>query len=67
MIPLNQGYVFVYHQQLGILASYGNDKYPYGTQQNPGTVIAQLVLPDGSALLATSIDSVTTANLRPRY
>lgn len=67
MIPLNQGYVFVYHQQLGILASYGNDKYPYGTKQNPGTVIAQLVLPDGSALPATSIDSVTTANLRPRY
>jgi hypothetical protein len=62
-IPLKQGIVFVYHQQLGILASYGNDKYPYGTDKNPGTVIAQLVLPNGRALPATSIDSVRTENL----
>jgi len=62
-IPLSRGIVFVYHQQLGILASYGNDKYAYGTEQNPGTVIAQLVLPNGRALPATSIDSVKTVNL----
>jgi len=62
-IPLSRGIVFVYHQQLGILASYGNDKYAYGTEQNPGTVIAQLLLPNGRALPATSIDSVKTVNL----
>jgi len=66
-IPLNRKIVFVYHQQLGILASYGNDKYPYGTEQNPGTVIAHLVLPNGRPLPANSIDSVTTENLQPRY
>jgi hypothetical protein len=66
-IPLNREIVFVYHQQLGILASYGNDKYPYGTEQNPGTVIAHLVLPNGRPLPANSIDSVTTENLQPRY
>jgi hypothetical protein len=59
-IPLNQGHVFVYHQQMGILASYRTDRYPYGTRENPGTVIAQLVLPDGRALPANAIDSVAT-------
>ncbi len=62
-IPLNRGIVFVYHQQIGILASYGTDRYPYGTKKNPGTVIAQLVLRNGRALPATSIDSVSTVNL----
>lgn len=62
-IPLNQGIALVYHQQIGLLASYGNDKYPYGTKWNPGTVIAHLVLPNGRALPATSIDSVKTVNL----
>lgn len=65
-IPLNQGYVFVYHQQMGILASYGTDRYPYGTRENPGTVIAQLVLPDGRAQPAESIDFVATENLLTR-
>jgi len=62
-LPLNQGIALVYHQQIGILASYGNDKYAYGTEKNPGTVIAQLVLPNGRALPARSIDSVQTVNL----
>ena len=62
-IPLNRGIVFVYHQQMGILASYGTDRYPYGTKQNPGTVVTQLVLSDGRALPAQSIDSVATLNL----
>jgi len=59
-IPLNQGLVFIYHQQMGILAAYRNDRYPYGTKQNPGSVIAQLVLRDGRALPAGAIDSVVT-------
>lgn len=59
-IPLNQGLVFVYHQQMGILAAYGTDRYPYGTPQNPGTVIAQLVHRDGRVLTAGAIDSVAT-------
>jgi hypothetical protein len=62
-IPLNQGIALVYHQQIGILASYGTDRYPYGTKKNPGTVIAQLVLRNGRALPARSIDSVSTVNL----
>jgi Ca2+-binding RTX toxin-like protein len=62
-IPLNKGIALVYHQQIGLLASYGNDKYAYGTEKNPGTVIAHLVLPNGRALPATSIDSVQTVNL----
>jgi hypothetical protein len=66
-IPLNQGIALVYHQQIGLLASYRNDRYPYGTKENPSTVIAQLVLPNGRALPARSIDSVATVNLRPNY
>jgi hypothetical protein len=65
-IPLNKGYVFVYHQQMGILASYGTDRYPYGTRENPGTVISQLVLPDGRAQPVGSIDFVVTENLLTR-
>ena len=65
-IPLNRGFVFVYHQQMGILASYGTDRYPYGTRENPGTVIAQLVLPDGRAQPTESIDFVATKNLLSR-
>jgi hypothetical protein len=57
-IPLQQGIVFVYHQEMGILASYANDHYPYGTLKNPGTVIAQLVLRNGRALPTDAIDSV---------
>jgi len=64
-IPLNHGIALVYHQQIGLLASYRNDRYPYGTKENPSTVIAQLVLPNGRALPARSIDSVATVNLRP--
>jgi len=64
-IPLNQGIALVYHQQIGLLASYRNDRYPYGTKENPSTVIAQLVLPNGRALPAKSINSVATVNLRP--
>jgi hypothetical protein len=64
-IPMNQGIALVYHQQIGLLASYRNDRYPYGTKENPSTVIAQLVLPNGRALPARSIDSVATVNLRP--
>jgi hypothetical protein len=59
-IPPNQGLVFIYHQQMGILAAYRSDRYPYGTKQNPGSVIAQLVLRDGRALPAGAIDSVVT-------
>ena len=57
-VPLNRGIVFVYHEPLGILASYPNDRYPYGSKRNPGSVIAQLVRGDGSALAASSIDYV---------
>jgi hypothetical protein len=57
-VPLNGGIVFVYHEPLGILASYPNDRYPYGSKRNPGSVIAQLVRGDGSALAASSIDYV---------
>ena len=65
-IPLNQGIALVYHQQLGILASYGTDRYPYGTRENPGTVIAQLVQPDGRAQPGGSIDFVVMENLLTR-
>jgi hypothetical protein len=64
-IPMNQGIALVYHQKIGLLVSYRNDRYPYGTKENPSTVIAQLVLPNGRALPARSIDSVATVNLRP--
>ena len=53
-IPLNQGIVFVYHEPIGILASYPNDRYPYGSERNSGSVIAQLVLNDATALPARS-------------
>jgi hypothetical protein len=62
-IPLNRGIVFVYHEPIGILAAYPNDRYPYGSKRNRGSVIAQLVLGDGTALPAGSIDSVLLKNL----
>lgn len=57
-VPLKKGIVFVYHEPLGILAAYPNDLYPYGSERNRGSVIAQLVLGDGSALPASSINYV---------
>jgi len=62
-IPLNQGHVFIYHEPIGILASYSNDRYPYGSERNRGKVIAQLVLGDATALPARSIDYVLLKNL----
>ena len=69
-IPLNRGIVFVYHEPIGILASYPNDRYPYGSERNSGSVIAQLVLNDATALPARStalparsIDYVLLKNL----
>jgi hypothetical protein len=62
-IPLNQGLVFIYHEPIGILASYPNDRYPYGSERNRGNVIAQLVLGDATALPARSIDYVLLKNL----
>jgi hypothetical protein len=62
-IPLNQGIVFIYHEPIGILASYPNDRYPYGSERNSGSVIAQLVLNDATALPARSIDYVLLKNL----
>ncbi|MCX5959369.1 MAG: hypothetical protein NT053_05885 [Cyanobacteria bacterium] len=62
-IPLNRGIVFVYHEPIGILASYPNDRYPYGSERNSGSVIAQLVLNDATALPARSIDYVLLNNL----
>ena len=53
-IPLNRGLVFVYHEPIGILASYPNDRHPYGSERNRGNVIAQLVLNDATALPARS-------------
>jgi hypothetical protein len=61
-IPLNRGIVFVYHEPIGILASYPNDLYPYGSERNRGNVIAQLVLGDATALPARSIDYVLLKN-----
>lgn len=61
-IPLNRGLVFVYHEPIGILASYPNDRYPYGSERNRGNVIAQLVLGDATALPARSIDYVLLKN-----
>ena len=61
-IPLNRGIVFVYHEPIGILASYPNDRYPYGSERNRGNVIAQLVLGDATALPARSIDYVLLKN-----
>jgi hypothetical protein len=62
-IPLGRGIVFVYHEPIGILAAYPNDRYPYGSERNRGNVIAQLVRGDGSALPASSIDYVVLNNL----
>ncbi|WP_411872337.1 hypothetical protein [Vulcanococcus limneticus] len=62
-IPLNRGLVFVYHEPIGILASYPNDRYPYGSERNRGNVIAQFVLGDATALPARSIDYVLLKNL----
>lgn len=62
-IPLNRGIVFVYHEPIGILASYPNDRYPYGSERNRGNVIAQLVLGDAIALPAQAIDYVLLKNL----
>jgi hypothetical protein len=62
-IPLNRGIVFVYHEPIGILASYPNDRYPYGSERNSGSVIAQLVLNDATALPARSIDYLLLNNL----
>jgi len=62
-IPLGKGIVFVYHEPLGILAAYSNDRYSYGSERNRGSVIAQLVRGDGSALPARSIDYVVLNNL----
>jgi hypothetical protein len=69
-IPLNQGIVFIYHEPIGILASYPNDRFPYGSERNSGSVIAQLVLNDATALPARStalparsIDYVLLKNL----
>jgi hypothetical protein len=62
-IPLNRGLVFIYHEPIGILASYSNDRYPYGSERNRGNVIAQLVLGDATALPARSIDYVLLKNL----
>jgi hypothetical protein len=61
-IPLNRGLVFVYHEPIGILASYPNDRYPYGSERNRGNVIAQLVLGDATALPARSINYVLLKN-----
>jgi len=62
-IPLNQGVVFIYHEPIGILASYPNDRYPYGSERNPGSVIAQLVFGDATVLPAQAIDYVLLKNL----
>ncbi len=62
-IPLNRGLVFVYHEPIGILASYPNDRHPYGSERNRGNVIAQLVLDDATALPAQAIDYVLLKNL----
>ena len=62
-IPLNQGIVFIYHEPIGILASYPNDRHPYGSERNRGNVIAQLVLGDATALPAQAIDYVLLKNL----
>jgi hypothetical protein len=47
-IPLGQGISFVYHQALGLLVAYSNDTSPYGSPQNQGQVIAQLLQPSGN-------------------
>jgi hypothetical protein len=62
-IPLNQGIVLVYHEPIGILAAYPNDRYPYGSERNRGSVIAQLVLGDSTVLPAQAIDYVLLKNL----
>jgi hypothetical protein len=62
-IPLNQGIVFVYHEPIGILATYPNDRYPYGSERNRGNVIAQLVLGDATVLPAQAIDYVLLKDL----
>ena len=62
-IPLKRGIVFVYHEPIGILAAYPNDRYPYGSERNRGSVIAQLVLGEATPLPAQAIDYVLLKNL----
>ena len=62
-VPLNQGIALVYHEPIGVLASYSNDRHSYGSKHNPGSVIAQLTLGDGTVLPARSIDHVLLGNL----
>jgi hypothetical protein len=62
-VPLNRGIAFIYHEPIGVLASYPNDRHPYGSERNRGNVIAQLALGDGTALPARSIDYVLLKNL----
>ena len=62
-VPLNRGIVFIYHEPIGILASYPNDRHPYGSERNRGNVITQLFLGDAAALPARSIDYVLLKNL----
>jgi len=62
-IPLKQGIVFIYHEPLGVLAAYPNDRYFYGSERNRGSVIAQLGRGDGSALPSGSIDYVVLKNM----
>jgi hypothetical protein len=62
-VPLNQGIALVYHEPIGVLASYSNDRHSYGSKRNPGSVIAQLTLGDGTVLPARSIDHVLLGNL----
>jgi hypothetical protein len=47
---IGEGRALVYHQEIGVLAAYGTDQAPYGSEANPGSVIAQLVRPGGRAL-----------------
>ncbi len=48
--PVAEGKALIYHEEIGVLASYGTDQAPYGSEANPGSVIAQLVRPGGRAL-----------------
>ncbi len=48
--PIAEGKALIYHQEIGVLASYSTDQAPYGSEANPGSVIAQLVRPGGRAL-----------------
>ncbi len=48
--PVAEGRALIYHQEMGVLAAYGTDRAAYGSEANPGSVIAQLVRPGGRAL-----------------